>query len=265
MNTLTPPSVLLVGASSEIGHCITLALLADTPGVAVLAGRPSPRRTHVADDLQRHGHAVHVLDYDTADGEAATGALLHVAQRLAGVLDTVVVAVGTMAEPPHPPAGAGPSLASDRSRAVAEPDLHRVLTVNLVGPALVANAAADLLSAQGHGTLVVLTSAAAARPRQDILGYAAAKQALDTFVRGLEPRLRPHGVRCVVVRPGRVRTRMTKGLPDVPLTTGPELVASRVRSAIASTRTVVWSPRVLRSAVAVLNCIPVRALPARLR
>ncbi|MBT9257149.1 SDR family NAD(P)-dependent oxidoreductase [Phycicoccus sp. MAQZ13P-2] len=257
---MTPPhlaSVLLVGASSDIGYAVVRALLGPQPGRVVLAGRPSPRRADAACHLTAAGHDVHALDYDAADGEQLVADLMRRAHDAVGELDCVVVAVGAMpTAPTRPPSPV---------RLGVEPDLARVLLVNLVGPALVANAAAEELAARGHGTLVVITSAAAVHPRSDILGYAAAKQALDTLVRGLDRKVRGRGVRCVVVRPGRVRTRMTRGLPPVPLTTGPDYVGERVRAAVASSRPVVWSPAVLAPLTTALSVLPPVMLPKALR
>lgn len=250
-------SALLVGASSDIGLAVVRALLGQQPGRVVLAGRPSPRRAEAAFDLQAAGHEAHVLDYDAADGEESVADLMRVARHAVGELDCVVVAVGALPSTP--------SCRPSSVRLDIEPDLARVLMVNLLGPALVANAAASELVAQGHGTLVVITSAAAVHPRGDILGYASAKQALDTLVRGLDLKVSGRGVRCVVVRPGRVRTKMTRGLPSVPLTTGPERVAERVRAAVASSRPVVWSPAVLAPLTTVLSVLPPVVLPKALR
>ncbi len=265
-------TVLLVGASSEIGGAIIDTLLRDGPGTAVLAGRPGAGRTEAVVRLREAGHEVTELDYDAQFGEVETADLIRHAMAVTGSLDAVLVAVGSMGAVPEPaPRGAGdPPFAVSAVSPVspvspAEPDLQNLLLTNLVGPALVANAAATALSAQGRGVLLVVTSAAAIRPRQQILGYSCAKQALDSFVRGLDRRTMGHGARCMVVRPGRVRTRMTVGLAPAPLTTDPGHVAGRVRAALRSPRAVVWSPRLMGPATTVLARIPSAALPRGLR
>ncbi|MEO6996693.1 MAG: SDR family NAD(P)-dependent oxidoreductase [Terracoccus sp.] len=263
--TIEHPSILLVGASSEIGGAIIDALLAERPGTAVLAGRPSPRRAGAVARLREAGHEVMVLDYDAAFSEAQTAELLQRATEVTGALDAVVVAVGSMGSSRHDPGSPGGASLPSQIPAPGEPNLHRLLTTNLLGPALVANAAATVLSAQGHGVLAVVTSAAAVRPRQQILGYACAKQSLDTFVRGLDRRTRPLGARCIVVRPGQVRTRMTAGLPPALLTTDPSHVGQRVKKAMDAPRGVIWSPRLMGPAMAVLACLPRLAIPKGLR
>lgn len=263
--TINRPSILLVGASSEIGGAIVDAFLADRPGTVVLAGRPSPRRAGAVARLREAGHGVTVLDYDASFSEDQAAELLQQATAVTGTLDAVVVAVGSMGSTPHDQVSPGGTGLPAQTPAPGEPNLHHLLIANLVGPALVANAAATLLSAQRHGVLAVVTSAAAIHPRQQILGYACAKQALDTFVRGLDHRTRPNGARCIVVRPGRVRTRMTAGLSPAPLTTDPSDVAERVRAAMMTPRAVVWSPRLMGPATNILSRIPQFALPKDLR
>lgn len=263
--TTAHQTILLVGASSEIGGAILDSLLGDQRGTVVLAGRPSPRLAGAGARLREAGHLVTVFDYDaTFDQHQATD-LLERARAVSGTLDAVVVAVGTMTSPRAQAASDDPSASA---KSPAEANLQHMLWTNLVGPALVANAAASVLSRQGHGVLAVVTSAAALRPRLQILGYACAKQALDSFVRGLDRRTRPLGARCIVVRPGRVRTRMTVGLPPTPLTTEPVHVGERVKgvmTAVKRSRGVVWSPRLMGPVATVISRLPRYALPKDLR
>jgi decaprenylphospho-beta-D-erythro-pentofuranosid-2-ulose 2-reductase len=252
--TADRPSILLVGGSSQIGVAIVEAVTGSSGGEVVLAGRPAPALEAAADRLRAANSTVTSMAYD-ADWPAKRAAdLLLAAEAAVGRLDLVVVAVGVLQT-------RGPA----DLPIVAEPDLATLLQTNLVGPALIANEAARLLSDQQHGRLVVVTSASAARPRGQILGYSVAKQALDSFVRGLDRRTRPHGVRCLVVRPGQVRTRMTAGLPDAPLTTGPERVGLRVRRALTRRSAVVWSPGAMGPLTTLLRMTPSWVLPEELK
>ncbi|MFP5347147.1 MAG: SDR family NAD(P)-dependent oxidoreductase [Actinomycetes bacterium] len=264
-------SALLVGGGSAIGEAVVAAVLA-VPGRVVLAGRPSSRLDEAANRLRTAGHRVDCMPYDAGWATQPTNGMVDAVWADHGGFDLVVIAVGCMsagreglgeAGPGGRDRAAAPEEASDE--AVSVPGLEALLRTNLVGPALVANRTAGHLAAQGHGALVVVTSAAAVRPRQEVLAYAAAKQSLDTLARGLDQRLRPHGARCLVVRPGQVDTPMTAGMPRVPLTTGPEHVAERVRAALAGDRCVVWSPRGMGLLVTALRLIPSALLPSRLR
>ena len=68
------------------------------------------------------------------------------------------------------------------------------------------------MRAQGHGTIVVLSSVAAIRPRKANFVYGAAKAGLDAFGRGLADSLHGTGVDVLLVRPGFVIGRMTAGM-----------------------------------------------------
>ncbi len=255
---MTAEHVLLVGGSSEIGLAIVEALLADG-GSVTLAGRPSDGLDAAAARLRGSGHPVTSLAYDATWGTARTEAVLDEAW-VGGPVDTVVLAVGAMAQEPAPTPGDPPT-----ATAVREPELERMLAVNLLGPALVLDGCAARLAAQGSGSVVVVSSVAAVRPRPGLLAYAAAKGALDTLARGTDRRLRAHGARCLVVRPGRVSTRMSAGLAEVPLTQDAAQVARRVREALRGRAGVAWSPRVAGPLTRALCLTPEVLLPRRLR
>ena len=79
--------------------------------------------------------------------------------------------------------------------------------------------------AQGHGTLVVLSSVAGERVRRANFIYGSSKAGLDGFAQGLGDALTGSGARVLIVRPGFVRTKMTEGRPTVPLSTTADAVA----------------------------------------
>ena len=71
----------------------------------------------------------------------------------------------------------------------------------------------------------MLSSVAGERVRAANVVYGAAKAGLDALAQGLGDALHDDGVRVMVVRPGFVRTRMTRGLAPAPLATTPQAVA----------------------------------------
>ena len=60
----------------------------------------------------------------------------------------------------------------------------------------------------------------------------------------------------MIVRPGFVRTKMTTGMPDAPLSTTPDVVATAVVAALARNREIIWVPGPLRWVMAVLRHVP---------
>ena len=117
-------------------------------------------------------------------------------------------------------------------------------------------AAAVRMRAQGYGTIVVLSSVAAVRPRKANLVYGAAKAGLDAFARGLADSLHGSGVRVLLVRPGFVTGRMTAGMEPAPLATTPAAVGAAVAAALFRNGATVWVPRSLAMLATALRLVP---------
>jgi len=144
----------------------------------------------------------------------------------------------------------------------AEKDAAAALDVartNYVGAVSVLLPIAERLREQGHGAIVVLSSVAGERGRRSNYVYGSSKAGLDVFCQGLADRLRPEGVRVLVVRPGFVRSKMTAHLDPVPLSTTPQAVATAVLDGLDRGSDVVWVPSTLRWVMLGLRHLP-RAL-----
>jgi decaprenylphospho-beta-D-erythro-pentofuranosid-2-ulose 2-reductase len=112
---------------------------------------------------------------------------------------------------------------------------------------------------QRFGTIVVLSSVAAVRPRKANFVYGAAKAGLDAFARGLADSLHGSGVRVVLVRPGFVTGRMTAGMPPAPLATTPAKVGAATAAALRHGKSAVWIPATLAGLSVALRLVPRRA------
>jgi decaprenylphospho-beta-D-erythro-pentofuranosid-2-ulose 2-reductase len=139
-----------------------------------------------------------------------------------------------------------------------------LVETNFTGHVTTLLAAAARMRAQRHGTIVILSSIAASRPRKANLVYGAAKAGLDAFARGLADSLHGTGVRVLLVRPGFVIGRMTRGMTAAPLATTPAAVGAAVAAALARGSDTVWVPPALGAVSAVLRVVP-RPLWRRLR
>ena len=82
------------------------------------------------------------------------------------------------------------------------------------------------------------------------------KAGLDGFFLGLGEALRDHGVRVLVVRPGFVKSKMTAGLDEIPLSVTPDDVAEAITDAIQGKRELIWVPGTLRAVMSGLRHVP---------
>jgi decaprenylphospho-beta-D-erythro-pentofuranosid-2-ulose 2-reductase len=237
--------VLLLGGASEIGQEILAALRLPAQAEVILAGRDQERMAAAARPLSCR---VRTLPYDALALDTHRAV---VEQAFAdGPVDLVIAAAGVLAAQDtldHDPLAAG-----------------RLVETNFTGHVTTLLAAAARLRAQGHGTIVVLSSVAAIRPRKFNFVYGAAKAGLDAFARGLADALHGTGVRVLLVRPGFVTGRMTRDVPPAPLPTTPAAVGRAVASALAGQAAIVWVPRQLGPLAVLLRLVP-RPVWRRLR
>ncbi len=241
--------VLLIGGTSEIGLAIVRRLASAGAVRPFLLGRGEDALAGAARALERSGcaHVEHGL-VDAGDLASHEDAIAEAFDR-AGGFDVVVLAVGVL--------GAQAGLDAGRDEAA------EVMRINFLGCGSLLLASLRRLRRQGHGTLIVLSSVAAERPRASNAIYGAAKSGLDALAQGLGDGLAGTGVRVLVVRPGFVRTRMTAGLRPAPLATTPDAVAEAAVRGLDRGDVIVWVPAGLRYVFAVLRHLP-RAVYRRL-
>jgi decaprenylphospho-beta-D-erythro-pentofuranosid-2-ulose 2-reductase len=236
-----PQRVLLLGGSSEIGLAIVRELAGASPGAqVVLAGRPGDRRRSAAAGLAGTGLEVSEVDFDAAERTTYEPALE--AAFRAGDVDVALVAFGVLGD-----------------QEVAWRDVAATVElaeVNYVAAVAVGVLLGQRMRAQGHGSIVVLSSVAGERPRRSNFVYGSTKAGTDAFYVGLGEALREDGVHVLVVRPGFVHSRMTAGLDAAPLAQTPEQVAAVTVAAIRAHRRVAWSPTQLRWVMSALRHLP---------
>jgi decaprenylphospho-beta-D-erythro-pentofuranosid-2-ulose 2-reductase len=250
VSTLTPEKrVLVVGGTSEIGLAIVRRLADEGPVRAVLLGRDQQRLAGALSGLERttavQGEA-HTLEADYLDSHRG---VVEQAFSRAGGFDVVVLALGVL--------GGQSGLDADRAEAA------EVMRVNFLGAGSLLIECLRQLRARGRGTLVVLSSVAAERPRASNAIYGAAKAGLDALAQGLADATAGSGVRVLVVRPGFVRTRMTAGLTPAPMAVSADEVAEATVRALSTSAHTIWVPGRLRLVFAVLRHLP-RAVFRRL-
>ena len=159
-----------------------------------------------------------------------------------GDIDMVLLAFGILGDQAH----------DEREPAAAV----RVAQTNYTGAVSAGLVCARALQTQGHGSLVVLSSVAGERARRANFIYGSSKAGLDAFAQGLGDALHGTGVHVMVVRPGFVRSKMTAGLPEAPLATTPEAVATAIELGLRRRSETVWVPGALRVVMSALRHVP---------
>ena len=228
---------MLLGGTSEIGLAILAALDAPADTEVILAGRDEQRLAAAGKELP---YQVRTVPYDaiaTEHHQAFADAVF-----AEGPLDMVISAAGILVPQED-----------------VERDVQRaaeMIETNFTGHVTSLLAIAARMRARGQGTIVVLSSVAAVRPRKANFVYGAAKAGLDAFARGLTDSLHGTGVRVLLVRPGFVTGRMTAGMAPAPMATTPEQVGAATAAALRGRKSAVWIPAPLGGLAVALRLIP---------
>jgi len=235
-------TVLVLGGGSDLGLATARRLVDDRATTVVLAGRDPGAMAEGADSLRRAGaRRVEVASFDALD-RGSHGAFVERCWAEYGDIDLVLVAFGVLGD-----------------QDVAEHDADAALAIidaNFTGAVSVLIPLIDRMRAQGHGTVVVLSSVAGERARRSNFVYGSSKAGLDAFCQGMGDALVGTGVRMMIVRPGFVHSKMTEGLDPAPLATTPEAVADAIGEGLAKGREIVWVPAALRGVMSGLRHVP---------
>ncbi|MEW2126083.1 decaprenylphospho-beta-D-erythro-pentofuranosid-2-ulose 2-reductase [Streptomyces sp. NPDC007259] len=246
-----PQSLLVLGGTSEIGLATARRLIAHRTRTVWLAGRPSPALEAAAEDLRHRGAYVQTVAFDaldTASHETVLGKIF-----TEGDIDMVLLAFG---------------IPGDQERDEEEPlAAVRVAQTNYTGAVSAGLVCAGALQAQGHGSLVVLSSVAGERARRADFIYGSSKAGLDVFTQGLGDALHGTGVHVMVVRPGPVvpdgaAVRRAGGplatipFTRTPLVTTPGAVADAIVTGLRRRSETVWVPGALRAVMSALRHVP---------
>lgn len=243
MNAVRPvDSILVLGGASDIGVEAAVALVGRGARTVILAGRNPEAMAAPAVRLREAGaRTVEVVDFDAdkADGHRAFIDAMFDAH---GEIDLVLIAFGIL--------GDNAVAQAEEAAALA------VIRTNFAGAVSVAIPVVARLRAQSRGHLVVLSSVAAERARADNFVYGSSKAGVDAFFQGLADSLVGTGVHVMVVRPGRVRTRMTEGMSEVPFTVDADIVAKAIVRGLDRGATTIYAPGIMRVVMSGLRHLP---------
>ncbi|MEW9920313.1 SDR family oxidoreductase [Marimonas sp. MJW-29] len=238
---MTKPSVLIIGARSDIGRAVAHKFAGLGYSVQLAARDVSTLEADKTDMELRYGVLVSLEEFDAL----ATGKHEAFVAALPALPQIVVCAVGLMGQ-----------------QAESECDIEaaaRVMRSNYEGPASILSILANRFEERGSGTIVGISSVAGDRGRATNYVYGSAKAGFTAFLSGLRNRLAKRGVHVVTVLPGFVVTQMTEGM-DLPgrLTAEPSEVAQAIARAVERKTDVIYVRSIWRLIMLVIRNIPER-------
>jgi decaprenylphospho-beta-D-erythro-pentofuranosid-2-ulose 2-reductase len=235
-------SVLVFGGGSEIALATVRRLVDRRTRTVVLAAHHPDRLGDAADALRQAGATtVEVVRFDAEATDGHPALVDDLFDRF-GDFDLVFLAFGVLGDQTKAQHDAAAAL--------------EIARVNYVGVVSVAVPVAQRMTAQGHGTIVGMSSAAGERARQSNFVYGSSKAGMDAFLQGLGDSLVGTGVRVLVVRPGFIHTKMTEGMEPKPLATTPDAVGDAIVRGVARGSETVWVPAPMRYVMSVLRHVP---------
>jgi decaprenylphospho-beta-D-erythro-pentofuranosid-2-ulose 2-reductase len=235
----SPQTVALLGATSEIGGSILRHLPLENLTTCYLAARePEKALATLRDSIPAHTELISLDFYIER-----TQTLVQVVDQLFshGDLDIAIIAAGTL--------GRDPELDSMAN-------VLNMMNVNYVGSTYLMLLIAERMKRQAHGQILIISSFAQTRPRNDNFEYGSTKAGLDFMARGLNQKLEGTGVSISIVRPGFVRTRMTKLLPAAPFSVDPDAVGKIAVALLKKGGSVDFAPPILKWVAMIFKVLP---------
>lgn len=190
----------VTGAGGGIGSEVAAQLLAAGARVALL-DRDAPRLAAMADALGAHDGRVMTLACDVTDAASIDAAAAKIEQ----AWGPVALLVNNAA-----------SLYADALMDIALDKWNQLLSVNLTGYLLCAQAFGRQMIARGGGAMVHIASISASIPQPYSGAYSVSKAGVKMLSQLLAVELGEHGVRSNVVSPAMIRTPMSEGIYQDP-------------------------------------------------
>jgi glucose 1-dehydrogenase len=187
--------VIVTGGSRSIGRAIALGCAAEGAKVVVNYRTNEREAEHVVEAVRALGGCAVSQQGDVSRGADAR-ALVARAVAEFGRLDVLVNNAGVLRRTPV--------------LDIEEEEWDLILSIDLKGPFLCAQAAARQMVAQGSGSIVNISSVNEERPGPGLAHYSSAKGGLRMLTRQLALELAPHGVRVNSVAPGLVETDLNR-------------------------------------------------------
>jgi gluconate 5-dehydrogenase len=194
---LTDRIALVTGASRGLGLEIALGMA--RAGAHVLVNSRSAERTaEVVARIRAEGFSAEPLPFDVADRDASDRAFDRIAERF-GKLDIFVFNVAMRMRLPL-----------DR---IATEDFQRMLDIDLTAAFTLTKRAGALMTANGYGRIIFVTTIAGTLANRNDAAYIAAKAGLTGLMRAFAFEFGAAGVTCNAIAPGTFATESNAEIP----------------------------------------------------
>ncbi|MFC3337510.1 SDR family NAD(P)-dependent oxidoreductase [Paracandidimonas soli] len=200
------PGILITGGSRGIGAAFVRLAAAQGHPICFTYIAHEEKAQALVDELTSLGARIACIQADTGDAASISG-LFRKAEQQIGPIGVLINNAGITG-----PLGPFPGVTEDVMRSV--------LNVNVLGPMLLSQQAANAWKSEDREGCILNVSSTAARLGSpgEYVHYAAAKGALESFTVGLAKELAADGIRVNAVAPATTLTDIhaTMGEPDRP-------------------------------------------------
>jgi short-subunit dehydrogenase len=233
------PTVLILGATSDIGFAIARSFASQKYNVQLAARKPEQLQAYQSDIQVRYKVQCTLHSFDAEKFETHAAFF----ESLSTKPDVTAYVIGYMAE-------------NEKVVGNWEESL-RTINANYTGAVSILNIAAAYYTGLGKGTIIGISSVAGNRGRQSNYVYGSAKAGFTAYLSGLRNKLYHHNVHVLTVLPGFVATRMTANL-NLPkmLTAEPEHVGEAVFNGVNKKKDVIYVKWFWRWIMLVITSIP---------
>jgi decaprenylphospho-beta-D-erythro-pentofuranosid-2-ulose 2-reductase len=233
------PTVLILGATSDIGYAIAKKFAAEGFDIQLAARKPELLSAYQSDLQIRYNCSCTLHSFDALDFNS------HVSfyNTLSPKPDVSIYVVGYM---------------NDNEKVIANwKETLNTINTNYTGAVSILNLIAADYAQRGDGTIVGISSVAGNRGRGSNYIYGSAKAGFTAYLSGLRNAFFKRNVHVLTVLPGFVNTKMTEHLQlPKPLTAQPSEVADVVYNGVLKKLNVVYVKWFWRWIMLIIVSIP---------
>jgi 3-oxoacyl-[acyl-carrier protein] reductase len=189
--------VLIAGATGAIGRATARLFAQAGARLALGRFRSEAAALDLAEEARAAGAEAFILDLDCRDPARCDAAVGETTARF-GRLDALVDCAGVTRD--------------ELLVKTSDEEWHDVIETNLAGAFALCRAAGRVMLRQRSGSIVLVSSVAAAAPGRGQCAYAASKGGVEALTRAMAVELGPKGVRVNAVAPGRIESPMAEAV-----------------------------------------------------